>query len=577
MSPRMLLAALGLTLVIAASAAAQTAPDPDRDALATAPDPLPEGENVSLVFDAAVADLAAVAASSTLPSTARPLVDEALAQLELARTLYHDLEAKPGRRFGKLFKALRLAQADLAESRTVAGAGADAASLAQLQTHLTSLARVLAGDFGDRGALAGLDRRTLDRAETWVARGDAYASAGAHSKAVGAYGKAFKTVDSKLKFDPARLDAELFSAFAGNVSGIAYVVAKNGVKIDDRAFGAARRSPDDGATSMTIDSSLMIASTSKPITAVGMLKVLEEHDISVDASIAPYLPGYWDVPGSVGDLTFRHLFTHRSGLNGFDASPGSTRCGSTYVNLKTCIELGIDTDDQVPFAYQNSNYAMMRVLIAMIEYGDTIDNLLPAGFCGLFESACDNAFATMTAQLTLTYMRCKIFDPMQLGTPGVAGCNDGPGVTPTSVDPTLAYSTVADTSPGWLTDDHSTNFGGFGWHMSAYELGQFFAYLRYSNDILGPTQRTRMDTGYLGWMDPANFGAWVQGTYGTYRAHGGDWFDNSSPRNEIHTCVMNYPDGYQVSLVINSQHGLASNSHQCHQMRLAYDNAWVPK
>ena len=56
-----------------------------------------------------------------------------------------------------------------------------------------------------------------------------------------------------------------------------------------------------------------VASVSKNITAVALLNVLEDHAFAtVDDSIAPYLPGHWDLGPGVGPMTFRSLLDHSS-------------------------------------------------------------------------------------------------------------------------------------------------------------------------------------------------------------------------------------------------------------------------
>src|SRR5208282_782853 len=59
-----------------------------------------------------------------------------------------------------------------------------------------------------------------------------------------------------------------------------------------------------------------IASLSKMLTTFAVLKSLSNHNISVDASIFPYLYSNWQsVAGpNINQITFRDLLTHRSGF-----------------------------------------------------------------------------------------------------------------------------------------------------------------------------------------------------------------------------------------------------------------------
>src|SRR5213592_3135673 len=84
---------------------------------------------------------------------------------------------------------------------------------------------------------------------------------------------------------------------------------------------------------------------------------------------------------------------------------------------------------------------------------------------------------------------------------------------------------------------------GGGWVMSAYELAQFMAHLRYDDKILKPATRKLMDDNLLGWENPA---AWkqFQGKYGNYLGHGGGLsYNKSKPETLVgmNSVVINYP------------------------------------
>ena len=110
--------------------------------------------------------------------------------------------------------------------------------------------------------------------------------------------------------------------------------------------------------------------------------------------------------------------------------------------------------------------------------------------------------------------------------------------------------------------------------MSAVDLARFLAYQRYDNNILTPASRKQMETDYLGWM-PA--GIWpVKGDFGVYYAHKGDLFYGPSdePRNGMTSCIMNYPNGIQVALLVNA---LGPYKRADSLLVEAFDTAWVVK
>lgn len=91
------------------------------------------------------------------------------------------------------------------------------------------------------------------------------------------------------------------SAFNGNV-----LVAKKGKIIYQNTFGWADYLKKD---SLKIDSKFELASVSKPLTALGILKLVEEEKLKLDQTVNDFFPDF-PYPG----ISIRMLLTHRSGL-----------------------------------------------------------------------------------------------------------------------------------------------------------------------------------------------------------------------------------------------------------------------
>lgn len=91
------------------------------------------------------------------------------------------------------------------------------------------------------------------------------------------------------------------SAFNGNV-----LVAKKGQIIYQNSFGWANYLLKD---SLHIDSKFELASVSKPLTAIGVLKLVEEGKLKLDQTVNEFFPDF-PYPG----VTLQMLLSHRSGL-----------------------------------------------------------------------------------------------------------------------------------------------------------------------------------------------------------------------------------------------------------------------
>ena len=130
-----------------------------------------------------------------------------------------------------------------------------------------------------------------------------------------------------------RIDALLQGYIArGELSGVIAKIAHRGESVYDRKFGWMNI---EAKQPMQEDAIFMIASMTKPITAVAAMMLYEEGHFNLNTPISKFIPAFADTPvyagsgpqGGIylddrqGDITFRHLFTHTAGLSyGLDAN-----------------------------------------------------------------------------------------------------------------------------------------------------------------------------------------------------------------------------------------------------------------
>lgn len=92
------------------------------------------------------------------------------------------------------------------------------------------------------------------------------------------------------------------------VAGIAIAVIQNGELKFAEGFGYQNRETKQEATAKT---RFRLASVSKPITAVAIMKLVEEGKIDLDADVRRYVPEWPEKPHPV---TLRQILTHSSGI-----------------------------------------------------------------------------------------------------------------------------------------------------------------------------------------------------------------------------------------------------------------------
>ncbi len=98
-----------------------------------------------------------------------------------------------------------------------------------------------------------------------------------------------------------------------DVPGAAIAVVRGGVPVWSAAYGYADR---EARRAMTVESVFQVGSISKPVTAWGVMRLVEEGSIELDAPVSRYLRT-WELPDSSYDLdgvTIRRLLSNTAGM-----------------------------------------------------------------------------------------------------------------------------------------------------------------------------------------------------------------------------------------------------------------------
>ena len=379
--------------------------------------------------------------------------------------------------------------------------------------------------------------------------GDVLHNAGDYGAAVAQYANGFGLAADTVVFSMDRFEQNLRSSFTNQSVGYAYALSQGGQVVRQDGVGLARTGADLPQTAQSETKKMHVASVSKTMTAIVLLRLLAERGFSVDTAIGLFLPADWTRGVGVNSISFRQLLTHRSGFG--QNAPG----GSDYNNLRAMVGQGVPSKGS--FNYENANFGLMRVLVAVMLGGDI--PFLP--FPQLDKGALTTAFFLNYA--TAAY-----------NTVGVPfSCE------PAGTAPTLQYDFPDTGNPGYVEPSRSLQCGGFGVTVSARHLARTLAYLRYTNDLMPASSYQQMKSGYLGFMDPSRYG-FAQGTFGVYYTHGGDWdHSGGSGNGGLDACVMVFPINVEASVLINSSRknvgGYPNGSYQCTVIKTAFENAWV--
>jgi CubicO group peptidase (beta-lactamase class C family) len=247
--------------------------------------------------------------------------------------------------------------------------------------------------------------------------------------------------------------------------GYGFAIIAHGQVARQRANGQARTAVD-GALAFSPEVQINIASLTKTLTAVAVIRLLDAQDVGLDAPIAPYLPADWTLGPNADTITFRELLTHTSGLRGADD------LATSYDDLRALIARGIALGDKT-YAYQNQNFALFRVLIPGLRGVDLAQAADPAGA----------ASAGYLSDLASVY-----------GQTFPVACKPGQNGAPYA----LAYSYPAADNPGTDWGDWTATCGGGGLYLSLHQLSAFLARLTHGAYVSGTELQTLL-YGHMGW------------------------------------------------------------------------------
>lgn len=257
----------------------------------------------------------------------------------------------------------------------------------------------------------------------------------------------------------ANLDAALKDQTVGYVStvGSLAIVSKS---------GKARTAADAPSRDMDTDLPTNVASLSKVITTIGVLQSLAAHNRSIGDKIAPFLPPDWTKGQNINTITFQELLTHRAGFRETDNS---------YAGLKQQIADGVLLSDKATPLYDNTNFAIFRVLLPFME-----------GFNDPGAATRD----AVTAAFYVNYIKQHVLTPV-----GVTGDCKAPAGT----QKILSYPLPAGSTNGTDWGDWTSICGGGGWVMTVGDLYKIVLSLDSGNTLLTDAQKQQMNTNCLGW------------------------------------------------------------------------------
>jgi len=193
-----------------------------------------------------------------------------------------------------------------------------------------------------------------------------------------------------IKTTKEAIDSFYKKNWPGNSANGGFLVAKNGQIIYEKYEGYTNFRTKDSITSAT---PLHIASVSKVLTATAVLKLVNAKRIELDQKVNTILKEF-----PFPDVTIRTLLNHRSGMRNYayftdrDKNIWDRHNILTNQDILTIMatkNIGLESKTDTRFAYCNTNYAMLALIIEKVtkrSYKDAMNTIIfkPLGMKNTF-------------------------------------------------------------------------------------------------------------------------------------------------------------------------------------------------
>lgn len=327
------------------------------------------------------------------------------------------------------------------------------------------------------------------------------------------------TLDPDYAIDWDRFASLIRNALDGKAIGYSYAIGHNGALIRSGAGGFRQLAQDGGREKFTVNTQSQAASTSKTLTAVALVKALNDRGSSVDSRVAPFLPNCLKQGPGVNTLTFRELLDHTSGLS----EPSGCK-DDPYGCLQKMVADGRTRPRE--YNYNNSGYGLMRLLVPLVATPQQAN-----GQFKLFK--CEDNHGQLNSDISEMFVR-YLFEKVLK--PANARASYYP-----SGDFALVYDFDKPADKGAPPRPDFSRHAGAGYlAISALNYVKFLGALDHG-DIISKSLVKSMYSGNLGFDSPYNG---VAGKY--YTKNGG------CPSSNCGAQSMVYPGGVQAYVMVNS-------------------------
>ena len=150
---------------------------------------------------------------------------------------------------------------------------------------------------------------------------------------------------------------------AGKLPGLSLVVVKDGEVRYTKGYGFANL---EQQTAMTQHTRIAIGSTTKGMTALAVMQLVEQGKLKLDAPVVTYLPWFKVDDSSSDRITLRHLLAHTSGLPTRTNFDGNRDPNALERHVRTLSSSKLHRAPGSGFEYANDGYAVAGLVVQVV-------------------------------------------------------------------------------------------------------------------------------------------------------------------------------------------------------------------
>jgi CubicO group peptidase (beta-lactamase class C family) len=151
------------------------------------------------------------------------------------------------------------------------------------------------------------------------------------------------------------------------IPGVSLAIVQDGKVVYAKGYGFANVEHEVPAKPETV---YQLASVSKQLTAAGVLLLVQDGKIDLDASIKTYLT---DAPETWQDITVRQILNHTAGLGDYDEGFDLTQPKTEAEVLEYIYQSELLFEPGSSFSYSNFGYMTLSILVGQVSeqsFGD---------------------------------------------------------------------------------------------------------------------------------------------------------------------------------------------------------------